>query len=135
MKFSIRPCIRLRGHHLICLHFFSGEGYDLEFIANLRNILERAGSGEEITICTGADDVCCKCSHLKGERCLVDEDSDHEIREMDRRALKLLRLSADGKVKWLLMKDKIPEIIEEWRKTYCNACGWRKACEQHFQVL
>jgi len=135
MKFSIKPCIRLRGHHLICLHFFSGEGYDLKFIANLGKILERAGSGREITICTGADDVCCKCSHLNGERCFVDEDSDNEIREMDRRALKLLRLSADGKVHWTLIKDKIPEIIEEWRETYCNACCWRKACEQHFPVL
>jgi hypothetical protein len=128
MKFSDRPFIRLRGHHLICLHFFSGEGYALEFIANLRKVLERAGSGEDITICTGADDICCKCSHLKGERCLADENSDVEIREMDRRALKLLRLKADEKVQWELIKDKIPEIIEEWTKAYCNACDWRKAC-------
>lgn len=132
MKFSNKPCIRLRGHHLICLHFFSGEGYDPEFIANLKKILERAGSGEEITICTGTDDVCCKCSHLKGEKCLADVDSDDEIREMDRRALKLLRLNADEEVQWGLIKDKIPEIIQEWTKTYCNTCGWRKACEQYF---
>ncbi len=119
----------------MCLHFFSGEGYALEFISNLRKILERAGSGEEIAICTGADDVCGKCPHLKGERCLVDKDSDDEIREMDRRALELLRLSADGKVQWSMIKDKIPEIIEEWANTYCKACGWRKACGQHLQIL
>ena len=27
--------LRLRAHHLICLQFFKGEGYSLEFIENL----------------------------------------------------------------------------------------------------
>ena len=131
--FPIKQNIRLRGHHLICLHFFSGEGYNFEFVANLRKVLERAESRGEIEICTGADDICRKCSHLKGERCFYDKNSDNEIRKMDRKAIKLLRLSAHGKVKWLKIRDKIPEIIKEWANTYCKACGWRKACEKSFK--
>jgi hypothetical protein len=121
--------IKLRGHHLICLNFFSGEGYNFEFIANLRKILEKAWSGEEIEICSGADDICRQCPHLRGNKCYFDKNSDNEIRKMDRRAIKLLRLSAHGRVHWLKIRDKIPEIIREWTKTHCKACGWRKACE------
>ena len=127
--------IKLRGHHLICLHFFSGEGYNFEFVANLKEILEKARSGEEIEICSNADDICRKCPHLKGEVCYFDKNSDHEIRKMDRRAIKLLRLSAHERVQWLEIRDKIPEIIKEWTDTYCKVCGWRRACETKFSDL
>jgi hypothetical protein len=132
MKFPLKPPIRLRGHHLICLHFFSGEGYNSEFVENLRKILGKAESGEEIEICSGADDICRKCPYLKGERCFYDEDVDGEIREMDRRAIKLLRLSAHRRVKWLKIKDEIPDVIHEWSKDYCKTCSWRNACEAAF---
>jgi len=132
---SVKKNIKLRGHHLICLHFFTGEGYNFEFVANLRMVLGRAKSGEEIEICTGADDICRKCPHLKGERCFYDKNSDNEIRKMDRRAIKLLRLSAHGKIKWLEITSKIPEIIGEWADKYCETCGWRKACEKGFKMV
>ena len=132
---SIKQYIKLRGHHLICLHFFSGEGYNFEFVANLRKTLERACSGEEIEICTDADDICRKCPHLKGESCFFDKNSDNEIRKMDRKAIKLLRLSAHGRVQWLKIRDKIPGIIKQWANIYCKACGWRKACEATLRDL
>ncbi len=135
MTLPLKPYIRLRGHHLICLHFFSGEGYDSEFIANLRSIFKKIGSGEEIVICTDADDVCRKCPHLNRERCLFDKNSDYEIKEMDSRALQLLRLSANGKVKWMEVRDRIPEIIREWEDTYCKFCNWKKTCEGMFPDL
>ena len=130
---SVKKNIKLRGHHLICLHFFTGEGYNFEFVANLRMVLGRAKSGEEIEICTGADDICRKCPHLKGESCLYNKDSDNEIRKMDKRAIKLLRLSAHDKVKWLEITNKIPEIITEWANIYCETCEWRKTCEKVVQ--
>ncbi|WP_460180906.1 hypothetical protein [Thermodesulfovibrio sp. TK110] len=34
--------ISLRRHHFICLHFFTGEGYNREFIENLYAVLDRA---------------------------------------------------------------------------------------------
>jgi hypothetical protein len=54
---------------------------------------------------------------------------------MDRRAIKLLRLSAHERVQWLEIRDKIPEIIKEWKDTYCKVCSWRRACEIKFSDL
>jgi hypothetical protein len=101
----------------------------------MREILERAWSGKEIEICSGADDICRECPHLENEKCCFDKNSDNEIRNMDRRAIKLLRLSAHGRVQWSKIGEKIPQIIKAWTDTYCKTCIWRKACEAKFRNL
>ena len=126
----------LRGHHLVCLHFFDGEGYDEAFIKNLKNLLHRVEE-EEITISSGADDVCKSCPYLKQSKCLYAENSDEEIIEMDTKALSLLALSHGDKVEWCALKEKIRKIFPEWFSLYCIECDWRNACEKNasFQKL
>lgn len=67
----------LRGHHLICLHFFHGEGYSEAFVRNLKEVLKRAE--EEVKVTDGADDVCRACPYLKNNRCEYDEGEDEEV--------------------------------------------------------
>lgn len=129
MGFHIKPTIKLRGHHLICLHFFKGEGYNPEFVKNLREILKRVEAGEELEVCSGADNVCKICPYLKGKVCLYDKD-EVEIRAMDKRAMGLLRLKTRDRVKWQEIREKIPEIFHEWLREYCESCDWRKVCEK-----
>lgn len=83
--------LNLRGHHLICLHFFDGEGCDSNFVVNLKNIVQRV-ENEKVKICDGADSVCEKCPYLKDYKCLYDNKADDEVREMDRVALSFLRI-------------------------------------------
>lgn len=128
--------LKLRGHHLICLHFFNGEGYDETFIKNLRDILKRT-SKEEITISSGADDVCSGCSCLKENRCGYSENADKEILEMDQKALELLENSYNDKLRWNKLEYMLPGIFQEWFSLYCRECAWRGACEKNdlFQQL
>ena len=121
---------KLRGHHLICLHFFKGEGYNPEFVENLRQIIKRVEAGEEIEVHSGADDVCKMCPYLKGQKCLYDKNVENEIREMDRMAIKLLGLKKQNKITWMEIKEKFPEVFTKWSKKYCTDCGWRWACEK-----
>jgi len=122
--------LQLRGHHLICLHFFRGEGYNSEFIANLREILKRAETGEWIEIASGADDVCKICPYLKMNRCVYDKDADKEIQEMDREAVELLELTVKDTVFWRNIRKKLPAIFHRWSEEFCRACDWRQACEK-----
>ncbi|OHE58552.1 MAG: hypothetical protein A2Z47_03695 [Thermodesulfovibrio sp. RBG_19FT_COMBO_42_12] len=122
--------MKLRGHHLICLHFFKGEGYNPEFVKNLREILKRVEAGEELEVCSGADNVCKKCPYLKGKLCLYDKDAEAEIRAMDKRAMGLLRLKTRDRVKWQEIRKRIPEIFHAWLREYCENCDWRKVCEK-----
>ena len=120
----------LRGHHLVCLHFYDGEGYDDAFIKNLEDTL-RSAEGDEIEISAGADDVCAACLHLKGGSCMQADNADEAIRKMDSRALALLGHSVYDTVGWNVLRDKISGIFPEWYSLYCKGCGWRKACEQN----
>jgi hypothetical protein len=120
----------LRGHHLICLQFFRGEGYNAEFVENLRNILKSADE-YEIDIRTGADDVCGKCPYLDRTRCRYSEGADEGIAEMDSKALALLDLSRDIKVRWEEVRQRLPELFPVWHTVYCAGCSWRGACEKN----
>jgi hypothetical protein len=50
--------VRLRGHHLLCLLTYKGEGYSPAFVANLDRIAARLAAGEAVQIVDGPDDVC-----------------------------------------------------------------------------
>ena len=119
----------LRGHHLICLHFFDGEGYDDAFIRNLEDILRRTEE-EDVEISFGADDVCSACLHLKEGRCMQSEGADESIRGMDEKAFELLGLSISDRVSWNVLQNEIPGIFPEWYSLYCNECDWRRVCEK-----
>ncbi len=122
--------LSLRGHHLVCLHFFSGEGYDEAFIRNLRNIMSRAAD-EDLTITSGADDVCTSCLHLTEGRCNFRENADVEIREMDKKALDLLDLSDTGQTRWDELRELVRNIFPQWYSRFCSDCDWRETCEKN----
>ena len=120
----------LRGHHLICLHFYNGEGYDREFIQNLNAVMRQVeAAGVEVS--PGADKVCKSCPHLKDNTCSYSERAEEEIREMDEKALTLLNLTPGTKVEWNGIRELLPEIFSEWHTAYCKTCDWRSACEKN----
>jgi hypothetical protein len=127
--------MRLRGHHLICLHFFRGEGYDPDFVRNLARIMEKAKAGEPVEISAGPDDVCLLCPHLKGRKCAYRKDAEDEIKAMDRTALAFLRVKPGELVQWQAIEDQIPAIFGEWAAEYCSDCDWRKVCAKEEKFL
>jgi uncharacterized protein len=50
--------VHLRGHHLLCMLTYVGEGYDEAFVENFTAICKRIGNGEAIIVVDGPDDVC-----------------------------------------------------------------------------
>ncbi len=122
--------IKFRGHHIVCLNFFSGEGYDEVFVKNLKDVLQKV-ENEDIEVCDGADDICGKCPYLKDNKCQYDESADEEIREMDEMALSLLKIKQDARIKWHDVREKIPEIFPQWYANYCYDCDWVEVCKKN----
>jgi len=120
--------INLRGHHLICLNFFKGKGYDKEFRDYLY-MLKKHIKNSEIEIVNGADDVCRKCLYLKNKECKYNPNSEKEIKEMDRTAIRLLSIKQKV-VKWKKIEEKLPKIFKDW-SAYCKTCDWANDCKEN----
>ncbi len=115
---------KLRGHHLICLNFFRGEGYSEDFIKNIYSVISK----EKVEIVKGADDVCAKCPYLKDDKCFNSDYTDEIILFQDREALKLLVLKAGMVIDRKIISARIPQIIEKWKVKFCLECGYRNVC-------
>lgn len=115
---------KLRGHHLICLNFFRGEGYSEDFIKNIPEVLKK----ENIEIVAGADEVCAKCLHLKDNKCANKEYAEEMILAQDMEALRLLGYVHGMIVNWKMIASALPDILDEWKAKFCFKCGYRKVC-------
>jgi len=115
---------KLRGHHLICLNFFKGEGYSENFIKNIHEIIKK----EKLEIVHGPDDVCAKCPYLKDEKCASSEYTDEMIMSQDREALRLLGFRPGMTIDWKMIAARLPGILKEWKAQFCGGCGYKVVC-------
>ena len=67
-EIGVKPIMKLRGHHLICLQFFKGKGYSKIFVENTKRIVD-FWENNSAEIVKGADDVCNFCPFIKNGRC------------------------------------------------------------------
>jgi hypothetical protein len=123
--------VHLRGHHLLCMLTYQGEGYSKAFIANFDKIIERISKGEAIELVEGADDICA---------CLVEEKSDaHCFNE----SVVVRDAAAQRQIGEILpefSQNKIftlqPEQLKALRTAFsqnrireaCIGCEWQKLC-------
>ena len=63
--------IRLRHHHLMCMHTYSGTGYSGDFCRNMEQILRtlRRNPDTVIALSAACDDICGACPNRIGNRC------------------------------------------------------------------
>jgi hypothetical protein len=127
---SACPSPVFRGHHLICLNFYNGEGYSTGYIEHLSQTLAIAEK-EAVKICVGADCICKECPNLCDEKCECYENAEADIRCMDATALDLLGLSPDTSISWKEVREKIGDIFHEWYGLYCKDCNWISACRKN----
>ncbi len=123
----VKQRVALRGHHLICLNFYQGEGYSSAFIKNLNRILKKLKKAEGLVI-EGPDEVCSSCPHLKEAECCFQPNSNEVIEYLDKLALRLLNLKAGDAFIFKKIKSQLPRLIEEWERKACLDCNWRYVC-------
>ena len=94
MASAVTP-LRIRGHHLLCLHGFRGLGYSPEFVANMQAVKDRLLDPTlEVEVTVSPDDICAACPHLAAGGCSRKGDSEARISAKDSAVLRRLSLSA-----------------------------------------
>lgn len=127
---AVGGVVRLRGHHLICLHFFRGEGYTPEFVRNLRGVMARLGDGDGAgVVVEGADDVCRACGYLVDGLCANEVSGEEKIRRLDALALDLLGLAPGDGFSFATLAEGLAPVLGGWRASACRGCTWESACD------
>ena len=135
---SERP-VRLRGHHLICLQFFRGEGYSEDYVANLHALLDRLAVERAETVGV-ADDVCATCPELGADGLCASEAAggEEEIRRIDALAFELLELASGDRIMLAETRERLAADaigVGRWRAEACEGCAWESVCERGWARL
>ncbi|WP_173510593.1 DUF1284 domain-containing protein [Sinorhizobium psoraleae] len=123
--------VRLRGHHLLCLLTFVGEGYTPSFTGNYRQIAGRLSAGEPIEIVDGPDDICAPMRDVPEAHC-----RNENIGCRDNRALAavsdLLELSLGHGSVLILDDGRLQDLRGAFARgsvrAACDECEWSALC-------
>ncbi|QER41917.1 DUF1284 domain-containing protein [Thermodesulfobacterium sp. TA1] len=121
--------LHLRGHHLICLQFYKGLGYDASFVKNLNRVV-KAWEKTPALIVEGPDMVCKSCPYLEGEKCALSD----KIDQKDLLALNLLKVQLGVLIEKQTVKNKLYEIWEVWKEKACKDCLWNEVCSEEVKT-
>ncbi len=125
--------VRLRGHHLLCLLTFVGEGYTPSFTRNYRRIAERLSAGEAVTVVDGPDDICGPMLCEAGAHC-----HDESISRRDSLALAAVSDSLERQVTAGSVLVLDADRLERLRSAFatgramaaCAECEWAGLCSR-----
>ena len=125
--------IKLRGHHLLCLLTYKGNGYTPAFSLNFTRIVRRLSRGEEAVIVTGADDLCQPMLCQPDFHC-----ADAHSSEIDSQALTDIGLLLDRELcsgeKLTFDADTVTRLRQAFLdgeiRTACQTCSWLTHCNK-----
>ena len=119
---------KIRAHHGMCLCFFRGKGYSIEFVRNMWDIKDKLERGPLIQITEKADDICAICPNNAGGTCTAQA----KVAEYDRQVMQRCGLAVGDEMSYRdfdeLVRQRI--ILPSKRKEICANCQWDSMCEK-----
>ena len=119
--------VKLRPHHCVCLEYFRGRGYSLDF-ADRMTVLKRRLDGHpetEVEIVSGPDDICRSCPNLADE-CAVFE----KVSTLDREWGAAAGLAEAERAPWSEIRAGVEKALadEKTFRSICGRCEWLSLC-------
>jgi hypothetical protein len=125
---SNEPVIKLRGHTLLCLQGFRGEGYSAAFVENLGTIHGDLARNPRrlVEVIDHPDAVCGACPHHAHDGCNLKGDSfEAEMRAQDQVVLTRLGFEAGMRVRWEEILERIRDRVRGMDLVgICGQCRW-----------
>ncbi|MEW5323144.1 DUF1284 domain-containing protein [Geobacillus thermoleovorans] len=120
--------VRLRGHHLLCVHGFRGMGYSLSFVEKMWEIVARIRDENDdflIEVVAALDEACLACPHHGETACEAGPDSDAHVRSLDGNVIRHLGLEP-GNVYWKseLIRRTAERVKPDDLDELCRHCSW-----------
>jgi len=137
---KINP-IGIRGHTLLCLQGFRGEGYSAEFIENMTKIHRQLTLHPEqpVLILDSPDSICSQCPNLKSQRChLHGPASEESMMAQDADVIDRLGIRKGEIFFWKEILGRIAQRLQgDMLSDICGTCPWLPLgyCKEGIQSL
>lgn len=121
--------IPLRCHHLVCMQYFVGKGYDNTFIHHMASVIEylrQRPKDRLIQVVEGTDVICSKCPHRTQDSCTTNNGS---ILQKDAAYRLLLQLPRGVCLSYAQATEKVQRwITDDVFQKICGSCEWYLLC-------
>jgi hypothetical protein len=120
--------IDIRGHTLLCLQGFRGEGYSPDFVANMASLYRRLLLDPKIPVrvVVEPDAICAACPNLAPSGCrLRGEGSEAGMKEQDQDVMRRLSIAPGEVLSWEEILRRIAASVSPGMLTeICGDCPW-----------
>lgn len=120
--------IKLRGHHLLCVHGFRGMGYSPDFIVKMGSIVNEIRNDEkdfQIKVVAAFDDACMACPHRGESECESSEGSNEHVLSMDGKVIRHLGLEPENTYKKSELVALTAAMVQpDDLDNLCAGCSW-----------
>jgi hypothetical protein len=122
------PPVRLRGHTLLCMQGFRGEGYNPQFVKNMAAIHRTLTDHPEswVEVLASPDTVCAPCPHQYPPGCVLNgAGSEEEMNDQDQVVLQRLGLKVGRHIRWQDILERIrSSVCGDDLSSICGNCRW-----------
>ncbi len=117
--------MKVRGHHLLCLLAYSGEGYSDEFeVQFLRMVEAYQNPRTPLEVLASPDDACRACPHLAAAGCRSEVDGpEADVAALDRQVLDALKLKP-GSYSAGEVHQRLRALGRDDLNALCSVCSW-----------
>jgi hypothetical protein len=123
-----REPVTVRGHTLLCLQGFRGEGYSPAFVDNMATIHAALADdpGTPVRVVAEPDRICGACPHRAPDGCTLNGDrSERGMIAQDRDVLARLGLEPGTVLPWRDVLARIRAAIDGHDlPSICGSCRW-----------
>jgi Uncharacterized conserved protein len=120
--------LRLRGHHLLCVHGFRGMGYSPSFVEKMWEVVTKIRDEEQdfpIQVVSALDDACMACPHHGESTCQADPNSNEHVISMDQKVIRHLGIEENGiYLKSELLGLTAQKVVPDDLDYLCANCSW-----------
>ena len=120
--------MNIRAHHLLCMKYFRGKGYNKEFVSNFYKVIKELKNNPIVKITNCPDIICGACHHNDNGKCIKKgPDSENKVRKKDNIIAEYLGIKLNQEIKVAdasnLLNSRLDKI-----KEICKDCEWKEYC-------